>query len=292
MNGIAKKLVGLFVVAAAFPAPPLAAQPFDYRTTVTNTPNLLGYWPFTDATQANSSVNGYTGAFLGSAALGAAGSGPTLAADPNNKAVLLDGSGFVQTNLTGQVSNQGSLVGWFFPTILPSTAGRILYIAGESQFANNFDLQIDTDDHLKFYADTAGSSTNALTALTAADLNQWHFFAATFTSNTTNGATLYLDGVQVGQSTQGTHNLNTGQPFTMGVSNTFAGRAFQGRLDEIAIYNRALTTSEVSAIFVSTATPVPEPSTLSLGLAGLTGLAWVRRQRRTAGSTSRTTQTC
>jgi len=62
----------------------------DYITTVESTPNLLGYWRFSPASLANSVVNGYTGTFNGGAAVGPANSGPTLADDPSNSAVLLN----------------------------------------------------------------------------------------------------------------------------------------------------------------------------------------------------------
>ena len=36
-------------------------QALDYIATVTNTPNLLGFWQFDPVYQSNSCVNGYTG---------------------------------------------------------------------------------------------------------------------------------------------------------------------------------------------------------------------------------------
>src|SRR5438876_705340 len=88
----------------------------DYITTVENTPNLLGYWRFSAASQANSEVNGYTGTFMGNAGVGPVNSGPGITGDAANSAALLDGTTntFVNTNLTGQIDTQGSMVGWFY----------------------------------------------------------------------------------------------------------------------------------------------------------------------------------
>src|SRR5207247_199406 len=97
-----------------------------------------------------------------------------------------------------------------------------------------------------FYTD-GGSSTIVPTAFTASDLNRWHFFAVTFTASASRS--IYLDGNLAATSTPGGHSLNTGAAFAMGDSNTFSGRFFKGRLDEIAVFNRELTSTEVSNIY-------------------------------------------
>jgi hypothetical protein len=279
MNRPLSETCALVALGLGLPlALPDAARAADYATTVVSTPNLLGYWRFSTSTQANSSVNGYTGTFVDNAHVGPAASGPTLAFDPTNTAAVVDGNGdLVQTSLVGQVDTQGSIVGWFNLSALPSTTGRIYAVAGESQAANDFDIGILTDDRLRFYTDN-GSSTDAPTAFTAADLNQWHFVAATFVANQTNGRTLYLDGVQVAQSTPGGHALGMGQ-FDMGASAFFSGRFFQGQLDEFAVYNRALTSAEVTTIYQSR-TQLPEPAAAGvLALGALCAPLATRRAR-------------
>ena len=267
-------ILTLAASAVGLVAPVVHAQS-DYVATVESTPGLLGYWRYTTATGANSSVNGYTGTFDGNAALGAAGTGPALADDPANRPVALDGSNntYVDTNLVGGINQAGSMVGWFNLSSLPSTAGHIFTIAGESQSGNDFDLQIETDNALRFFTNGGGSVTDP-TTFTAANLNQWFFVAATFTSG--GNATLYINGVQVVTGGAGTHGNGAGT-FAMGNSDVFGGRFFQGGLDEIAVYNQQLTTAQVDSIYNS-AGVVPEPSTwafLALGLAaGMFG--WLR----------------
>lgn len=111
------------LVACAFlfvGALPAKAQT-DYATVIENTPNLLGYWRFTTASQANSEVNDYTGTFMGGAAVGDANSGPSIAGDRSNTALVLDdATGVVTTSLIGQIDQQGSIVAWFYLTALPS----------------------------------------------------------------------------------------------------------------------------------------------------------------------------
>ena len=255
---LAASIVGLV-------APIVHAQS-DYVSTVENTPGLLGYWRYTTPSGANSSVNGYTGTFDGNAALGAAGTGPALADDPANRPVALDGSNntYVDTSLVGGINQAGSMVGWFNLSSLPSTAGHIFTIAGESQSGNDFDLQIETDNALRFFTNGGGAVTDP-TAFTTASLNQWFFVAATFTSG--GNATLYINGVQVVTGGAGTHGNGAGT-FAMGNSDVFGGRFFEGGLDEIAVYNQQLTTAQVDAIYNSTGI-VPEPSTWAFLACGL-----------------------
>jgi hypothetical protein len=229
-------------------------QHFSYATLVENTPNLIAYWPFSPATQANSFDNGYTGQFVGAAAIGGAGSGPPLFSTPSNTALVLNGSNSdVTTSLvggldtTGATADQGTIIGWFNLAALPSTLGHFFTIAAESYNGNDFDVQIETDNKLKFYTD-AGSSTIDPTPFTAGNLNTWYFFAATF--NTNLSRSIYLNGSLVANSVPGgSHNPALGGQFSIGASTVWPGRYFDGSIDEVAVFNRALSAAEISTLY-------------------------------------------
>jgi hypothetical protein len=149
-----------------------------------------------------------------------------LAEDPTNTAVVLDGGGYVYGGLSGMIGSQGTMTGWFKLAELPSAAGRIFYVAGESTFGDDFDIQIETDNRLKFYTDNTGATIGP-TAFALADVNTWHFFAATYNANTERS--LYLDGQMIASSVPGLHLVHDTSPFNMGVSAVFGGRNFMGR---------------------------------------------------------------
>ena len=222
-----------------------AALATDYPTQVQSIPNLVGYWRFQADTQANSSVGFYTGSFIGDAAVGGNASGPALRGIADNPALLLDGNGDgVLTNLAAQVMfpTAVTIVAWIYLDMQPSTAGRILYIAGRSQNGNDMDLQIDPDNLTRFYT-TSGGGVAAPAAL---PLQQWVMLAASFDTGA-NTRSLYIDGRRVGTGTPGAHSANSA-PFSIGYSTVFANRWFPGAIDEVSIYDRALTDAEILSL--------------------------------------------
>ncbi len=84
--------------------------------------------------------------------------------------------------------------------------------------------------------------------------NQWSHVALTF-DYATHTAILYHNGAQVGSATSPDPiHPWTSVPVGLGYRNVasldvWAGQRFAGRLDEISIYNRALTQSEIQAIY-------------------------------------------
>src|SRR5271157_5685027 len=125
-----------------------------YVSTVVST-NPIGYFRL-EAANDVSQVNGYTSSFVGGATLSTPGAPICL---PGNHAVTLDGStGKVTTTLSGGVSTAGTIAAWVNLATLPSAAGNFFYVAGESQYGNDFDLQFTTDNFIRFYM--KDSSTN------------------------------------------------------------------------------------------------------------------------------------
>ena len=108
-----------------------------------------------------------------------------------------------------------------------------------------------------------GSGSEIILANTLVTDNNWHLLAAVYEGPSTNIARIYVDGIEQNSGVI-TTPATTGQIFT--VAGFLAGGGqFNGLIDEVAIYKRALTTEEIAfqhATGVS-APGAPVPPTLN-----------------------------
>ena len=140
------------------------------------------------------------------------------------------------------LTNSMTLEAWVYPTSAmsgwravinkeqPGGFGAAYYLAANSDL-NQPELAVYTTDWHKLYG---GPSLNA---------NQWIHLAGTYDGTTLR---LYVNGNQVSSQPQ-----TGGIDVTNGVlrigGNSYWGEFFQGRIDEVRIYNRALSASEIQS---------------------------------------------
>jgi hypothetical protein len=70
---------------------------------------------------------------------------------------------------------------------------------------------------------------------------------------------MYVNGVQVSSRAQTGSIVAGDQPLRIGGNASFAGEFFKGLIDEVKVYNRALTAAEIAADMGSVAPPPPPP---------------------------------
>jgi hypothetical protein len=168
----------------------------------------------------------------------------------NTHAVQLNGrDGYLVTTQAGGVGETASMMVWVNLAELPSQAGHIFYIAGESQYGNDLDLQIETDNRLKFFTASGGNVEYAPPVATL--VGQWHLIVATL-DTASHARVIYWDGKQVAADKGGGRAGKTGL-FSIGASTVFGRRFFHGEIEEAALWNRALTASEVAGIYAAAA---------------------------------------
>lgn len=111
----------------------------------------------------------------------------------------------------------------------------------------------------------------------------WQHLVEVFSSDGTNTTlTVYLNGSLVDSRTTLTANMNFASLLFGRERNSpdpTGDRDWDGMMDEVAIWNRAIDSSEVTQLFNlgQTGKPVPEPS--GAWLAGLGSLLWLRRRK-------------
>lgn len=126
------------------------------------------------------------------------------------------------------------------------------------------------------FVGTNSGGANQAELRTSVDLNDnaWHHVV--FTYNYGAAAKLYLDNSEIHSFDISylSGSLDSAAPVLFGkYDGAVPANHFNGSMDEVAIYNRVLSPSEVTALFL-----VPEPSSLSLLLAGGTLLFGLRNR--------------
>jgi len=153
---------------------------------------------------------------------------------------------------------------------LGASAGQYKTIISRWGNSNSYVfLYDDTGNQLQVRL--SGLSTVTVSRSVSIEDSLWHHATVTY-----DGAniTLYLDGLQLGAQTASTGSIiNNNLSLRIGRDNTGFGTAYwNGQLDAIAIYNRALSASEVRqlysdpfAAFRRRQTPVPVKGPLLVG---------------------------
>ncbi|SHI42974.1 PEP-CTERM protein-sorting domain-containing protein [Rubritalea squalenifaciens DSM 18772] len=149
------------------------------------------------------------------------------------------------------------------------TNATLISLGSGAGGGTRFDVRLD-GENLRLEVQSGGSTT-------ASDIvdGSWHHVAIVVNNSTStvNDVDYYIDGSFVG-SFANAQSINTGTgPLRMGDSYQDTGRDFKGGLDDVRLYDEALTSGQIAALAA-----VPEPS--STALIGLTGLGFLLRRRR------------
>jgi len=228
---------------------------------------LVGYWPFDDAsgtTAADSSGNGNTGFLQGDAAWGTG---------HIRGALSLDGqTGFVQMPSTPnleQFTNGVTICGWvYFGTNIAYAAGtmqdvarKVISLSTNLPPYSAYDLVVQDFGGGTFKArmgvTRASDSTRGISGWSGAHTyGSWCYLAGVYDGST---VWIYVNGALESSAAFTGTLLQTGQPLCIG-SYGAVGEPVNGLIDDLRVYNRALSAAEIQTLFNATA-PAP-PSSL------------------------------
>ncbi|NWK57583.1 PEP-CTERM sorting domain-containing protein [Verrucomicrobiaceae bacterium N1E253] len=183
--------------------------------------------------------------------------------------------------VTGWNSDSGSVSYWIRVSSSLGTATGMMgrTTGGSGSFTGSGDGMIGTflRGNGSFGIKIDNQQVEAATGSFSADA--WHHLAVTWNRNTGSSdgvVELYVDGVDVGGTSSGSWDsitIDDAARFGKELSGT---RYLIGSADEIAIWNRTLSPSEIAAQYA--AATIPEPTTVSLLALG--GMVLFRRQRK------------
>jgi Concanavalin A-like lectin/glucanases superfamily len=208
-----------------------------------------GQWTFdagTGSSAADSSDNGNDGTLINSPQWIAGVAGRALNFDGDGNAVRMSGSGGL-ANL-----DKGGLTvsAW----IRPATAGaggRGRIVDKDNNDAGWF-FSMYTSNNIQFAVDQFDGANPSRISTAAVDLNRWQHVVATWDGSTSgSNIHLYVDGVLVdggASSGSGARFDDSGTPLTVGNRAGDLARGFDGGIDEVQVYDRVLSASEIQTL--------------------------------------------
>jgi photosystem II stability/assembly factor-like uncharacterized protein len=220
-----------------------ASSTWSFTTTSLTGPpttGLIGYWNFDEGSGSvahDTSGSGYNGVV----------SGATWTTGKINSALMFSVNTNSVTTPSIALGNTFSLSAWVNPTVLAQTS----YVRiAETYYATGLYLGTNAaGTAYKFIltngSGVTGSCSGAVYGCAEGGTisSGWHLVTATYDGAT---ARLYVDNALVGSDTF-TAPGNTNLPLYIGHS--VYGNGYNGAIDEVRLYNRALTATEVTTIY-------------------------------------------
>jgi hypothetical protein len=231
---------------------------------------LVGYWKLEES--EGTRVPDYSGR----ANHGELVNGPVQVAGAIGGALQFDGkSQYVRVAHSELFDLQNlTLSAWIRPQALADGCGIIA--AGTT--ANPYALQVWSDGAIRFTANSAGvaegigsGSWNSSPGLLWPD--RWQYVAVTYDGSK---ITFYHNGLKADEVIQSLRLGSLAEPVTLGADLAAGGGYFQGSLDDVRIYGRALTAEDLALVMRGNPRLAWNPYPVSAGQADveLAGLTW------------------
>ena len=189
----------------------------------------------------------------------------------------------VQNAASLQLTTGMTLEAWVYPTATPSSWRSVV-----TKNVDSYYLMASGSNNLPTAGGTWASGNQNTSGGTGLAVNAWTHLAATF-----DGATvrLYVNGAQVASQAQATPLAPTTGTLQIG-GNAYPGEFFAGRIDEMRIYNRALTAAEIGTDMNTPLAPVADTTPPVLSNAQPSGTLAAGTTQTTISVSSNENATC
>jgi hypothetical protein len=189
---------------------------------VTNNGNT-GYWKGSTGNQWTNGISGPAGNFNGST---------NLVSVPNT------------TQLT--ILSPVAVAAWVNPTVNSGRATDSTIISKQDADTTvTFWLRLrgNSDGKIRFVIKT---DTNGVNGTTVIPINKWSHIVGTYDGAIVN---IYFNGVLNGKSTISVSALSSTNPLSIGAKANGGGDFFPGAINDVGVWNRILTASEVTQLY-------------------------------------------
>lgn len=191
-----------------------------------------------DSDTKDASGNGNNGFIVGTA---------TYQPGQIGNALSFSGAGHVNipSSTTLDVGENYSVSMWINPSTLPNW--QCLFERGNSS-SNRMGIWLNGD---KITFETSNNGGNWWTTTGAVALDQWHHIVATH-DGTTDTESIYVNGTLIGTQTNRTVDTpNLGDLYLANSPAYSSSYNFQGKIDDVRLYNKTLTATDVSTLYLT-----------------------------------------
>jgi PKD repeat protein len=220
-----------------------------------NNAGLVGAYNFEEAsgtTVVDASGKGNTGTISGATRTTQGRFGKALSFDGVNDWVTINDAASLDLT-TGM-----TLEAWVYPTVNMTQWATV--VLKEQPGGGLYELYANGDRSQPLTSVTVTGQYRVLSGGPWLLANQWTHLAATYDGTTQR---LYVNGTQVAQRPQTGPTQVSSSPLRLG-GNSVWGEFFKGRIDEVRVYNRALSAAAINAD-LNTAIATSAPSVLLIG---------------------------
>ena len=209
--------------------------------TASLTSGLVGHWTFdgtdiswTDNTVRDRSTSGNNGAITNMSTT----TSPSIGRI--GQALKFDGSNDIVV-INNDVLGTGprTIAAWIYPK------GQNIPVIENGTIAPSAKLWVDSANNRLSFSNTGASE--AVSATNSLTLNTWQL--VTVVRNSSDQATLYINGVQSGTANQAVGTPTAGETSSYIGANFSASAFFDGLIDDVRIYSRALAPSEIRRLY-------------------------------------------
>ncbi|HLP96613.1 MAG TPA: LamG-like jellyroll fold domain-containing protein [Saprospiraceae bacterium] len=128
---------------------------------------------------------------------------------------------------------------WFYTKSYDSKWASLISKSNNTSALRQYSIIYDKDGLISF--------SHTLVATHLLELNQWYHMAVTYQDTI---AKCYVDGILVDSNTMANQITSTNFPLYIGADPHVVTEYHHGMLDDVRIYNRALSAAEVSALYL------------------------------------------
>ena len=180
------------------------------------------------------------------AAISRSGSAPTIVNDATRGYVMNTvGSRFLFTNASFNLPPSYTKMAWIYSLVANQVNGNILSVNNGGNGLHYFWYANGTQ--LSAGHSSGGDIIPYVTDPNVVPVNTWIHYAVTY-DNATRTMTLYRNGSNVSSTTNSALSWS-GSILKLGVGNFFGGFVFNGYIDNVRVYNRALTAGEIATVY-------------------------------------------